>query len=91
MSYATWRMSFPGAGVYTSSTPAGVLRSLSKRQWTEEDRSNIKAALAWRAYILRDATVDPSLDDEDFLVELAHYGIVELSAYDKGRQEWLTF
>lgn len=89
--YAMWRMAFPGSGVYTGRDPAAVLKALSKRQWTEEDRVNIKAALAWRAYVTRDASLDPSLPDEDFLVALSSCGIIELSVYDERREEWLTF
>ena len=89
--YLMWRLSFPGSGVYTGRTPEEVLRKLSKVQYDPEDRKWIKAALAWRAWILTREIVDTDLDDEAFLVALSATGVAKLEAYEDGRDEWLAF
>ena len=89
--YVSWRLSFPGSGVYTANDPASLLRKLSKRQFDPDDRRWIKGALAWRAWVLTGQSIDPNLADEDFLVAFSRTGVARLEAYGEERDEWLTF
>lgn len=89
--YLQWKLSFPGSGVYVGNTPSDVLRRISKKQHTDEDRSNVKTALAWRAWILTRTPLDTAQEDEDFIIAFAQTGLATLQAYGEERDEWLTF
>lgn len=89
--YLSWRLSFPGSGVYTGDTPTQLLNRLSKRQFDPDDRANIKAALAWRAWVMRDVSIDPSLPDEEFLLAFGATGIATLEVYSEEKDQWLVF
>jgi len=89
--YVEWKLAFHGGGTYHGATPERLLRNLSKRQFDEEDARNIKAALAWRAWVWSEALLDVNMPDREFLIAYAETGTADLSAYSEGRDEWLTF
>lgn len=89
--YLSWKLSFPGSGTYVANTPELLLRKLSKVQYDPDDRKWIKAALAWRAWVLAREVVDVNLEDEEFLIALSATGVARLEAYGEERDEWLAF
>jgi hypothetical protein len=88
--YSRWRLTFaPTGNVYEASTPEGVLRRLSKAQFTPEAKRDIKSALAWRAWTLG-YNVDETQDDQTFLIAYAATGLATLEVKDRSRG-WLTY
>lgn len=72
-----WRLTL-GVDTFEGSTATEVLRSLSKAQWTDEDRANIKRTLSWRAFVGFRIGVDEELPDDEFLITLAERGAAHL-------------
>lgn len=77
MTEATYSLHFHRSNTYTG-TPEQILRQLSKHQWDEEGKRNVKRSLAWRAWVLTRTPVDEDADDLAFLRAFAATGLATL-------------
>jgi len=75
-------ITFPATGSVFSGASAGdALRQLSKSQWDEESKANIKRALAWRYFVMTggdDLSVHEFLEDDEFIDALHNAGFFKV-------------
>lgn len=86
LDYQRWTITFP-SGSFSGGSATEALRALSKSQWTQDDRENVKRALAWRTYVLTGEMVSELDDDETFLRTICALGMAELEVESNGSTE----
>ena len=70
---------FPSGSRYSGATAGEALAALAKDQWTEEARSDIKRALAWRAFTMsggKDMSIHEFMSDDEFIDALSDANIL---------------
>lgn len=81
-----WTLTFPNEQ-FTGASASAVLKQLSKTQFAEDDRANIKRALAWRAYVLTQEMLNEHDPDDVFLRRVCELGLAILEVESNGNVE----
>lgn len=81
-----WRLTFPNI-TFTGESATEVLKRLSKTQWTDDERRNVKRALAWRTYVLTQQMINENDDDATFLRNVCEAGLATLEVDKDGTTE----